>query len=105
MSQVFELEKAEDFNKKIAEGITVVDFFAVWCGPCQIMKPVLHKLAAEMNEVNFMAVDVDKFSDIAAKYEVMSIPTFVIYKDGQALLAKNGAMSEADLRSWIEKNR
>lgn len=105
MGKVFELEKAGDFSKNIADGLTIVDFFAVWCGPCQMMKPVFHKLAEEMEGVRFMAVDVDKFTEIAAKYEVMSIPTFVVFKDGQAITVKNGAMSESDLKNWIEKNK
>lgn len=105
MERVFELEKVEDFSKKIASGLTIVDFFAVWCGPCQMMKPIFHKIAEEMNGINFVAVDVDKFSELAAKYDVMSIPTFVIFRDGEAITLKNGAMSESDFRSWIEKNR
>ncbi|MFZ5392536.1 MAG: thioredoxin [Patescibacteria group bacterium] len=105
MVKVLELETVDDFSKNIAGTLTIVDFFAVWCGPCQMMKPIFEKVAEEMEGINFISVDVDKFSELAAKYDVMSIPTFVIFKDGQAITVKNGAMSESDFRNWIEKNK
>lgn len=105
MSKVIELENKADFDSLIKEGVSLVDFFATWCAPCQMMKPIFAKLSEEMNGVKMMSVDVDKFSDIAAKYEVMSIPTFIIFKDGEAKEVKFGAMSEIDLKKWLEKNK
>lgn len=105
MSKVIELEKKEDFDQYVKEGVALVDFFAIWCGPCQAMKPVFDSVSIQENEVKFISIDVDKFADIAAKYQVMSIPTFVIIKDGELVSQKSGAMSEDELKAWIEKNK
>lgn len=105
MGKVIEINSKQEFEAGIKEGIVLVDFFAVWCGPCQMMKPVLEKLSKELDDVKVLAVDVDKFNDLASKYEVMSIPTFVIFKDGEPKEVKFGAMSEGDFKSWIVKNK
>lgn len=102
MSKLIELENKEDFKNTIKDGKVLVDFYAVWCGPCQMMKPVIEKYASDHDEVKVMSVDVDKFPDIASNYNVMSIPTFIMFKDGEPVGSKNGAMSAADLEKWVE---
>jgi thioredoxin 1 len=103
MGKLIELENKDDFKEIIKEGKTLVDFFAIWCGPCQMMKPLVDKLAEESADLKVVAVDVDKFPDIASDYQVMSIPTFVVFVNGEAKESRNGAMSEADLKKWVEK--
>jgi len=103
MGKVIELENKDDFKEQIKVGKTMVDFYALWCGPCQIMKPVAEKIAEEKPDCKVMTVDVDKFPEIASNYQVMSIPTFVMFVDGEAKELKNGTISEADLKKWIEK--
>jgi thioredoxin 1 len=103
MGKLIELENNNDFKEIIKEGKTLVDFFAIWCGPCQMMKPLVDKLAEESADLKVVAVDVDKFPDIASDYQVMSIPTFVVFVNGEAKESRNGAMSEADLKKWVEK--
>ena len=72
------------FLNEIKEGVTVVDFFAQWCGPCKMLSPVLDSIAEEMNnKVNFIKVDVDECDEIADKYEISSIPAIVIFKNGE----------------------
>lgn len=105
MVKIIELEKKEDFDEMIKEGTTLIDFYAQWCGPCQAMKPVIDKISEQIEEVKFVAIDVDKFADVAQAYQVMSIPTFVIVKNGEVKAVKNGAMSEADMKTWVEKNK
>jgi thioredoxin 1 len=102
MTKVFELDNKDEFKNLIKEGKVLVDFYAVWCGPCQMMKPVVEKYAEEKSDIKVVAVDVDKFAEIASNYNVMSIPTFVVFKDGEPLGSKNGAISESDLKSWVE---
>lgn len=61
----------------------IVDFFATWCGPCQTQSPILDEIAETMENVKVVKIDVDKNAELAEKYDVMSIPTIVIIKDGQ----------------------
>ncbi|MFA4930441.1 MAG: thioredoxin [Patescibacteria group bacterium] len=105
MVKIIELDNKEDFDSTIKTGTTLVDFYAQWCGPCQAMKPVVDRVSEEIDGVKFLSVDVDKFSDIAQTYQVMSIPTFVIIKDSEVKSVKNGAMSESDFKTWVEKNK
>ncbi len=85
--------------------IELLDFYAEWCPPCQQMKPVFGELEKEFEgKVEFKKIDIDKEGEKAAEFKVMSIPTFVIVKDGQEISRKIGALSKEVLRSWIEEN-
>ncbi len=99
MSKVIELENKEDFIDLKKEGKVLVDFYAVWCGPCQAMKPVIDKYSDENEDVKVLTVDVDKFAEVASEYNVMSIPTFVVFKDGEPVESKNGAIDEEVLKN------
>jgi len=105
MTKVIEIETSEKFKEEIASGIVLVDFFAVWCGPCQAMKPILDEYAGQAEDVKVLSVDVDQLADLASDYQVMSIPTFIIFKDGAAVDVKMGRLSMDDLRSWVEGHR
>lgn len=73
----------------------LVDFFAEWCGPCKMMAPIVEKLAEKYNgKIKIGKCDVDKEMEIAEKYHVMSIPTLIIFKNGQAVDTNVGAMSQ-----------
>jgi len=61
----------------------LIDFFAVWCGPCKIMSPIVDEIAAEMPDVVVGKVDVDENDELAEKYQVMSLPTILVIKDGE----------------------
>lgn len=65
------------------EGITVVKFFATWCGPCKRMSPIVEKLESEFDICKFIAVDTDEFPDIVLTYGVKSLPTILFLKNGQ----------------------
>jgi len=85
--------------------IELWDFYAEWCPPCQQMKPVLEELEKEFTgRVAFRKVDVDNEPSEAAKFKVLSVPTFVILKDGEEVSRKVGALSQEILQSWIEEN-
>jgi thioredoxin 1 len=85
--------------------VTLIDFYADWCGPCKIMKPIFDKVEPDYEgKVEFQKVDVEANNEMAMKYGIMSIPTFVILKDGQEAARRMGAMPEEVLRGWIDKN-
>jgi thioredoxin 1 len=82
---------------------TLVDFFATWCGPCQAMSPVLDKLKTEMgSQVRVLKIDVDKNQEVAAKFKVRGVPTFVLFKKGEILWRQSGGMDLATLKNKIK---
>ena len=85
--------------------ITLMDFYADWCGPCKIMAPIFVELEREYGErVEFKKVDVETNGDTAQQYQIMSIPTFVITKNSKELDRRTGAMPKEVLKDWIDSN-
>lgn len=83
--------------------LTVLDFYADWCGPCHIMEPIIKELEKEMGDkVKFEKVDVDAESEKAQEYEVLSIPTFVIIKNGKEVDRIVGARGKSQFKQLIE---
>lgn len=83
--------------------ITLIDFFADWCAPCQALKPILLKVEESLNgKLIVDRVNVDLDSARASKFNIMSIPTLVILKDGVEVDRKMGLLSEQSLRQWLE---
>jgi len=103
-AHVVELTEA-NFDKLVnGPKVTFVDFWAVWCGPCRTMEPVVERLAAKFDgSVNFGKLNVDEHSRIATRYEVQSIPTFMLFRNGRPVDAVIGTMQEAPLEQRIRK--
>ncbi len=76
---------AADFDDEVlaAKETVLVDFFATWCGPCKMMAPVIAEIADENQNAKVVKIDVDEAEDIAARYGIMSIPTMIIFKNGE----------------------
>ena len=72
-----------NFNNAIANGTTLVDFYADWCGPCRMVSPIVDEIAEERSDITVGKVNVDDENAHAMKYGVMSIPTLIVFKDGQ----------------------
>ncbi len=93
---------SSDFDKEVSEGIVVVDFFATWCGPCKMLTPVFEELSAELDgKAKFAKVDIDESSDIAAKFQVVSVPTVKVFKDGKVVKTLVGFRPKEALLSEI----
>lgn len=83
----------KSFEQAIAGDKPVfVDFYATWCGPCQMMLPIIDELAKEAKDFTVAKLDIDGAPEVAAKYNVMSVPTFILFKDGKEAVRMMGAM-------------
>lgn len=89
----------EKFNEMInGEQLTLVDFFATWCGPCKMMHPILEQLKEKMgDDIRILKVDVDKNEALSMQYRIQSVPTLMLFKKGEMLWRQSGAMSLNDL--------
>lgn len=98
--------KTDTFQKEVLEsGVPVlVDFSAVWCGPCQMMGPVLDQLSAEYTgKAKIVKVDIDESSELAMKYQVMSVPNMIFFKDGKQVDAVIGAVPANFLKEKMDR--
>ena len=95
----------KEFNEELKEGIVFVDFFATWCGPCKMLSPVIDEVSNEIKDVKFIKVDVDENEDVARKYNIMSIPTLMIFKDGKEVDKKMGFLPKDQLLDFINNNK
>jgi thioredoxin 1 len=85
--------------------IQLIDFYADWCGPCQVMKPMFDEVEKDYgSKVEFKRIDVETDNESAAQYGIMSIPTFVILKEGKEVSRRVGAMPKDALKNWIDSN-
>lgn len=81
----------------------VVDFTAAWCPPCRAMKPILSELAAERDDIRFTELDVDAHPDLAARYDVLSMPTFIVFRHGEPVGKLVGARPKKRFVSDLEQ--
>ena len=95
------LENENKYDELISKGKVLVDFYATWCGPCNMLTPELEKLASEDESLQIIKVDVDEFPNIARRYRVMSIPTLLLFKDGKLVNSKLGYMPLVLLKDFV----
>ena len=98
------INKAE-FEETIKEGVTLVDFFATWCGPCKMLGPVLEELSTEIPDVKFVKVDVDDEPELAEKFGIMSIPSVFLFKNGEVAGSFLGLQSKEYVKAFIEERK
>ena len=92
--------KDDNFEDNVKEGLVLVDFYADWCGPCQMMGEILETI-----DVDVLKVNTDDYSELAMKFGVMSIPTLILFKDGVEVKKMIGLQSKNDILSFIEENK
>ena len=96
------MEKFEDIIK--SENPVLIDFFATWCGPCKMMHPILEELSAKVGEkARILKVDIDKNERLAAVYNVRSVPTLMIFQNGEMKWRTSGVQSAAALEQELAK--
>ena len=93
---------SQEFDNTIESGVVVVDFFATWCGPCKMLSPVIDELSGELENVNFVKVDIDQSMDLAQKFKIVSVPTLKVFKNGEEVDTLMGFMPKEVLKAKVE---
>lgn len=93
----------DNFEKEVlqAKQTVLVDFWASWCGPCKMVAPVIDQIAAEHEDIKVCKVNVDEEASLAIDYKVMSIPTLMVFKNGQAANQSVGIQSKSDIEGML----
>lgn len=91
----------DSFDRVIASGNVLVDFWAPWCAPCVALGPVLDSVADKMPNLCIAKVNVDDNSELASRYNIRGIPTMLLFRDGKLQATKVGAVTAAGLESWL----
>ncbi|MBQ3502552.1 MAG: thioredoxin [Clostridia bacterium] len=95
----------ETFNSINNDDFCVVDFSATWCGPCRMLKPIMEEIETLLPDVKFYNVDVDDAEDVAKDFRIFSIPTIMVFKNGQAVDSMVGLGTQDEIIEFINKNR
>lgn len=95
----------EDFERKVLKNpkMVVVDFFATWCGPCQMLMPVLEEIASKRDDFDIIEIDVDKAQELAMEYEIEAVPTMIIFKNGAAIDRLGGYYHKEELEEELKR--
>ena len=101
---IIHVNNAQEFKEKIATGRVLVDFFATWCGPCKMLAPLLEEIdeRKEAGDLLIVKVDVDEATDIAIKFGIQSIPTLIVFENGQPVKKSLGYMPKPQLLNFLK---
>lgn len=96
--------KIDEFESKVlkADAKVMVDFYATWCGPCKVLGPVLDAVEGEVGEGKVYKLDVDECPEIASKYGVMSVPTIIVFENGEEVNRSAGVKMKSDLLEMLK---
>ena len=94
----------ENFEEEIlkSDKTVLIDFYADWCAPCKMLSPIIEQVAEENNDIKVVKINVDELQEIAIKYEVMSIPTLVVIKNGQEVNRSVGFVSKSQILELVK---
>lgn len=95
---------SENYAREVLESdkTVLLDFFAVWCGPCRMVAPILEEIAGEREDVKVCKIDVDQAADLAAQFRVVSIPTLVVLRGGKVIAQSVGAMPKEEILALLD---
>ncbi|MBO3444604.1 thioredoxin [Clostridium sp. CCUG 7971] len=97
--------KTNEFSNRVEDknGIVVVDFFATWCGPCKMLSPVFESLGNDMeNKADFLKVDIDQSMELAERFQVTTVPTVIVFKEGKEMDRLVGFIPKENLKNKVE---
>jgi len=97
-------QDAFDESVKASEDMHLLVFSAGWCQPCRMMNPILKEAEAQHPSITFVKIDIDDEPDLADDFDITSIPTYILYQNGNNLSTKVGMVSKKDLNEWLEDN-
>jgi thioredoxin 1 len=103
MAGKIEVLDTDNFDAFIKKGNVVVDFYADWCGPCKTLGPEMEKAAGNVKEAKFGKLNIDGNQEVAMKFQVMSIPTVIFFKDGEQVDRFGGSASSEEIEKKVEK--
>ena len=90
------------FEEETSEGVVLIDFWATWCGPCKMIEGILSEIAEEYeNKIKVGKVNVDEQNELAIKYQILNVPTIILFKDGKAMKVLVGLQSKAEIEKII----
>lgn len=94
----------ENYEDLVKTGIVLVDFYAEWCGPCKMLAPVLEVFSKEHSDIKVIKVNVDENEELSKRFGIMSVPTLMLYKDGDIVSERKGFHTFEMLIDWINEN-
>lgn len=96
------LENEKEFNNLIEDEKVLVDFYATWCGPCQLISPIIEEVAKENENIKVIKIDVDKFPELSRKCGIMSIPTLMVFSKGKEVKKHIGYLEKEGIESLLK---
>ena len=97
------IESSEkDFENSIKDGVVIVDFYADWCGPCKMLGSILEEVIKENKDLKIVKINVDTNNELASRFNVMSIPTLLLYKNNKFIDKKMGFLTKEMILNWIK---
>ncbi len=96
------IKTEEEFNREIMNDKVVVDFFANWCGPCKMLAPIVEEVSNELEKITFIKVDIDEIESLPRQFDIMSIPTLLIFEKGELIKRHTGYIDKEELVQFIK---
>lgn len=94
--------KGEDFDSLVKEGVHVIDFYADWCGPCKILSPIVDEVAEENEKIKVVKINIDQEENLAVEYQILSIPTLVVIKNGKEVKRSVGVVDKEEILDLVK---
>ncbi|MDR2075076.1 MAG: thioredoxin [Holosporales bacterium] len=99
-AMITDVVHVNDFEDRIQTGIHLVDFWALWCGPCRILSSILEEIS---DKISIIKINVEEAEELASRFDIQSIPTMILFKDGEIVDSKGGFMSNSALIKWLKE--